>query len=124
MNNIIPIETSNQIDLLNLNINQPLIISDADEVIFLFLEGFEKFLKSKNLYLDLAKARLTGNIKKISDNKTVPDDTMTKLLPEFFLKETKKLEPVINAQNCLKNLSKKSQIIVLTANPVFQAVSS
>jgi len=68
MNNIIPIETSNQIDLLNLNINQPLIISDADEVIFLFLKGFEKFLKSKNLYLDLAKARLTGNIKKISNH--------------------------------------------------------
>tara|TARA_B100001769_G_C21955931_1_gene514503 strand:- start:144 stop:449 length:306 start_codon:yes stop_codon:yes gene_type:complete len=99
MNNIIPIETSNQIDSLNLNINQPLIISDADEVIFLFLKGFEKFLKSKKLYLDLAKARLTGNIKKISDNEPVPDDTMTKLLPEFFLKETKKLEPVINAQN-------------------------
>jgi len=117
MNNIIPIETTNQIDSLNLNFDQPLIISDADEVIFLFLKGFEKFLKSKNLYLDLAKARLTGNIKKISDNEPVPDDTMTKLLPEFFLKETKKLEPVINAQNCLKNLSKKSQIIVLTNIP-------
>ena len=26
-------------------------ISDADEVLFLFLKGFEKFLKSKNLYL-------------------------------------------------------------------------
>ena len=68
MNNIISIETSNQIDSLNLNFDQPLIISDADEVIFLFLKGFEKFLKSKNLYLDLTKARLTGNIKKISDN--------------------------------------------------------
>ena len=36
MNNIIPIETSNQIDSLNLNFDQPLIISDADEVIFYF----------------------------------------------------------------------------------------
>ena len=51
MNNIIPIETSNQIDSLNLNFDQPLIISDADEVIFLFLKGFEKFLKSKKMKL-------------------------------------------------------------------------
>jgi hypothetical protein len=117
MKNIIPTETSDQIKSLNIKTNIPLIISDADEVLFLFLKGFEKFLKSKNLYLDLAKARLTGNIKKISDNTPVPDDTMSKLLPEFFLKETKKLEPVIDAENCLKSLSKKTQIIILTNIP-------
>ena len=42
---------------------------------------------------------------------------MSKLLPEFFIKETKKLEPVINAENCLKSLSKKTQIIILTNIP-------
>jgi len=42
---------------------------------------------------------------------------MSKLLPEFFLKETKKLEPVIDAENCLKILSKKAQIIILTNIP-------
>ena len=68
MKNIIPTETIDQIKSLSLKKNIPLIISDADEVLFLFLKGFEKFLKSKNLYLDLAKARLTGNIKKISDS--------------------------------------------------------
>ena len=117
MKNIISAETSKQIKSLNLNTNIPLIISDADEVLFLFLKGFEKFLKSKNLYLDLEKARLTGSIKKISDNTPVPDDSMSKLLPEFFLKETKKLEPVIDAENCLKILSKKAQIIILTNIP-------
>tara|TARA_B100000676_G_scaffold115393_1_gene114860 strand:- start:406 stop:1083 length:678 start_codon:yes stop_codon:yes gene_type:complete len=117
MKNIIPAETSKQIKSLNINTNIPLIISDADEVLFLFLKGFEKFLKSKNLYLDLEKARLTGSIKKISDNTPVPDDSMSKLLPEFFLKETKKLEPVIDAENCLKILSKKAQIIILTNIP-------
>ena len=117
MKNIIPTETIDQIKSLSIETNIPLIISDADEVLFLFLKGFEKFLKSKNLYLDLAKARLTGNIKKISDNTPVPDDTMSRLLPDFFLKETKKLKPVIDAENCLKNLSKKTQIIILTNIP-------
>ena len=117
MKNNIPTETIDQIKSLSLKVNTPLIISDADEVLFLFLKGFEKFLRSKDLYLDLAKARLTGNIKKISDNTPVPDDTMSRLLPEFFLKETKKLEPVIDAENCLKSLSKKAQIIILTNIP-------
>ena len=65
MKNNIPTETIDQIKSLSLKVNTPLIISDADEVLFLFLKGFEKFLRSKDLYLDLAKARLTGNIKKI-----------------------------------------------------------
>ena len=76
MNNNISNETSEQIKNLNLKFDQPLIISDADEVLFLFLKGFENFLKSKDLYLDLAKARLTGNIKKISNDEVVPNDTM------------------------------------------------
>ena len=41
MKNIIPTETSDQIKSLNLKTNTPLIISDADEVLFLFLKGFE-----------------------------------------------------------------------------------
>ena len=117
MNNNISNETSEQIKNLNLRFDLPLIICDADEVLFLFLKGFENFLKSKDLYLDLSKARLTGNIKKISNNEAVPNDTMTKLMPEFFLKETKNLKPVANSSKCLKNLSNKCQIIILTNIP-------
>ena len=41
MKNNIPTETIDQIKSLSLKVNIPLIISDADEVLFLFLKGFE-----------------------------------------------------------------------------------
>ena len=40
MKNNIPTETIDQIKSLSLKVNIPLIISDADEVLFFFLKGF------------------------------------------------------------------------------------
>ena len=80
----------------------------------MFLEGFENFLSKNDLYLDLSKPRLNGNIKKISTDEYLSDGTMTNLMPRFFKEETENLSPIMGASESLKNLSKKCQIIVLT----------
>ena len=103
-----------QINSIKINPNKPLIISDADEVLFMFLVGFEKFLLKNGLYLDLSKPRLNGNIKKISTDEYLKEETMTNLMPRFFKEETEHLMPIQGAAKSLKYLSKKCQIIILT----------
>ena len=80
----------------------------------MFLKGFENFLSKNDLYLDLSKPRLNGNIKKISTDEYLKDGAMTDLMPKFFKEETENLSPIPGASESLKNLSKKCQIIVLT----------
>jgi len=49
---------------LNINPNLPLLISDADEVIFEFMESFEEYLLSNNMYFSYKSFKLNGNIYK------------------------------------------------------------
>ena len=83
----------------------------------MFLEGLQNFLFNRNLFLDLNEPRLTGNIKNISSGKTVDQQVMNGLMPEFFSKETENLELVPDVKKVLERLSKRLQIVVLTNIP-------
>ena len=54
--------THPDIKKLVINNNKPLIVCDADEVIFDFMSTFEIFLKSNNLYFNWKSYALNGNI--------------------------------------------------------------
>ena len=59
---------------------RPLVIVDADEVILRFVDGFDRFLRVRGLYLDLTSYRLHGNVKSLADNAAVLDVEVTALL--------------------------------------------
>ena len=61
-------DSLSQIGDLALDAAKPLLIVDADEVLFLFLQGLERFIARRGLYLDLKSFALTGNIKQREDN--------------------------------------------------------
>ncbi len=109
-----------QIDRVVLDTDRPLIISDADEVLFQFVRGLEAFLETAGLYLDLSSFRLSGNIKNKTTNETYPIDDVPNLLAEFFAERTRHLEVVEGAQNVLNSLRGDAQIVVLTNVPAEQ----
>lgn len=62
---------------------RPLLILDADEVLLRFADGFDRFLRSRDLYLDFVSYRLHGNVKRMADSLALLDIEVTALLEEF-----------------------------------------
>jgi hypothetical protein len=92
---------------------RPLIVVDADEVLLRFVDGLDRFLRERGLFLDLTSYRLHGNVKRIDDRTALLDVEVTALLDEFR-EALDWLEPVEAAQEVLGRLSNRAGIVVLT----------
>jgi hypothetical protein len=105
---------------LALDSARPLVITDADEVLFHFMAGFERFLESRALYFDWASYSLFGNIRRRADAEPVAMEEARVLVADFFAAHTEALEPVPDAAESLARLSRRGQIIVLSNVPLAQ----
>jgi hypothetical protein len=92
---------------------RPLLIVDADEVVLRFVDGFDRFLGTGGLFLDLVSYRLHGNVKRKDDGQPVLDVEVTALLDEFR-RELDSLEPVDGACESLGRLAPRLDIVMLT----------
>jgi hypothetical protein len=99
---------------------QPLLIIDADEVLFLFVDGFMNFLESQGYYLDLTSYRLHGNVKTRAGDSVVANPEVTRLL-EAFRADLDSLAAVEDAQDVLDSLSDQMDIVVLSNVSASQA---
>ncbi|HXM00573.1 MAG TPA: hypothetical protein VN932_11630 [Rhizomicrobium sp.] len=91
---------------------RPLLIVDADEVLLQFAQGFDRFLRARDLYLDLISYRLHGNVKRV-DGDALLDIEVTALLDEFR-NELDWLEAVEHAQEVLTDLAQAMDVVVLS----------
>jgi hypothetical protein len=92
---------------------RPLLIVDADEVVLRFVDGFDKFLRARQLFLDLTSYRLHGNVKRQDDRSPILDVEVTALLDEFR-GDLDSLEAVEGAVETLTALSPRLDIVMLT----------
>lgn len=92
---------------------RPLLILDADEVLFMFVDGFMNFLESQGFYLDLTSYRLHGNVKARADDSVVANQEVTRLL-EAFRADLDSLEAVEDARDVLQGLTGEMDIVVLS----------
>jgi len=108
--------THPDIKKLVINNNKPLIVCDADEVIFDFMSTFEIFLKSNNLYFNWKSYALNGNI--LNKNKiAIKDKEVKNILKAFFSEKTLSMPLIFGAKKSLEKLSKKYSIIILSNIP-------
>lgn len=99
---------------------KPLLVVDADEVILRFAHGFDRFLRGRELFLDLSSYRLHGNVKRQDDGTSVLDVEVTALLEEFRL-DLDWLEAVEHSGEVLGGLSPHMNIVVLSNISEMQA---
>ncbi len=92
---------------------RPLLILDADEVLFMFVDGFMNFLESRGCYLDLTSYRLHGNVKTRADNSVVANQEVTRLL-DIFRADLDSLAAAEGAQTILDGLSREMDVVVLS----------
>ena len=88
MTNNLSESTRKQIELISIDTNFPLVISDADEVLLIFMERFEIFLNRQDYFFDWSSFKLTGNIYHKPDIHQLSQEEVFSLLDEFFEKET------------------------------------
>jgi FMN phosphatase YigB (HAD superfamily) len=96
-----------------ISLTRPLLIIDADEVLLLFADGFDKFLAPHGYYLDFSSYRLFGNVRRKDDNAALSDEQVTKLLDEFR-EIFDSLAPVEGALEALAELAPHLEIVVLS----------
>lgn len=103
-----------QIATLTIKEDRPLIICDADEVLFQFVKSLDLWLRTRDHYLDLQSFAISGNIKHIETEVPWPTDQIKSLLKEFFVEGAREEIPVPGAADALKALSDVAEIVVLT----------
>ena len=96
--------------------DKPVIVCDADEVIFDFMYSFEKYLHSKNLYFNWKSYALEGNI--LNDrNKPLNKSQIANTINSLFMNKTESMSLVEGAVNSLQILSEQYNIIILSNIP-------
>lgn len=112
-------DTTSQIDIVKpaLNLDRPLIICDADEVLLRFVETLESYLHEHGLYLRLDSFALSGNIRHAHDDSVVEAAKVKDLMRGFFENRVGDCPPVDHSVEALKYLSDTADIVVLTNLP-------
>ena len=102
---------------LNINPNLPLLISDADEVIFEFMESFEEYLLSNSMYFSYKSFKLNGNIYNQETNKPIDSANIPIIISNFFQEYAIKMPLIKGAKSALEKLSKVMNVIILSNIP-------
>ena len=102
---------------ININPNLPLLISDADEVIFEFMESFEEYLLSNNMYFSYKSFKLNGNIYKKKSNNPVDSSNIPIIISDFFQEYAIKMPLIKGAKIALEELNKVMNVVILSNIP-------
>ncbi|MDF1722016.1 MAG: hypothetical protein P1U65_15200 [Minwuia sp.] len=105
-----------QIDAIEIVPGRPMVISDADEVLFAFMDGLVGYLEGAGLQFDWASFGITGNVRD-ADGRALAGPEVKAHLGTFFARHTAELKPVPGAADALAHLSQRAQIVVLSNIP-------
>ena len=102
---------------LKIDNNLPLLICDADEVIFEFMESFDNYLELNDMYFSYESFKLNGNIFNKKNNIAINNIYIPSIISKFFEEYALKMPLIKGAKSALKKLSKVMNIIILSNIP-------
>ena len=105
-----------QLDAIPLDSTRPLVVCDADDVLFHFLAGFAAHLVERGLYFDWTNYSLDGTIHHAGDKRALALEEAGALLDEFF-DHVEDLEPIDGASQSLAVIAEWAQIVIMTNIP-------
>ncbi|MBT6203794.1 MAG: hypothetical protein P8Q36_03080 [Alphaproteobacteria bacterium] len=106
-----------QLSDVEVALNRPLLITDADEVLFAFMRGFERHLANNGAYFNWASFRLNGNIIARDSDDPLEIPQVRGLLRSYFEEHTQTMDVVEHAPEMLQHLSRRLQVVVLSNVP-------
>ncbi|MSO74514.1 MAG: hypothetical protein EXQ99_05100 [Alphaproteobacteria bacterium] len=117
MNDSLDPSVAVQLMTVKLDQKRPLLICDADEVLFAFMEGFERFLHGQDYFYVWRSYKLSGNVRRRQGGGTVDDAGVSDLLARFWSAHAEDLLVIPGAPKALAALSIRAQIVILTNVP-------
>jgi hypothetical protein len=112
---------SGEIDALALETGRPLLAVDADEVLVLMAEHFDRFLRGRGWRLELSAYRLDGAMVEIATGFRAGREQGWAMIDAFFAEETQRQSAVAGAAVGLAAIAGFAQVVVLTNVPGFAA---
>ncbi|MBV9996597.1 MAG: hypothetical protein JO127_15435 [Caulobacteraceae bacterium] len=106
-----------EISELRLDAAAPLVLVDADEVIALFMRGFESFLSDEGLEMRIDRFALFQNIYRPGEAAHIALEHGRALLHRFFGTGIEAVEPAPGAAEALRRLAGEASIVILTNAP-------
>ena len=117
-----PPDVTPQLASLDLCPDKPLLICDADEVLFEFMSTFVEHLDNRGCYYDWRTLSLTGNVRHRSDDRALRPSEVRALINGFFDAHTADIPSVDGAADALRRLNGQGiQIVVVSNLPLAQA---
>ncbi|MDQ0464084.1 hypothetical protein QO010_001855 [Caulobacter ginsengisoli] len=95
----------------------PLLIVDVDEVLALFMAGFERFIRRQGYEMRIDRFALFQNLYRPGEAEHLDIVTGRALFDAFFRDGADDLEPVAGAADALADLSQRAGVVILTNAP-------
>ena len=106
-----------EIEALQVHPGRPLLLVDVDEVLAMFMHGFERFLGARGLEMRIDRFALFQNIFEPGNSEHLDVSAGRVLFDEFFLRDVEHIEPAEGAADALAALSRHADIVILTNAP-------
>ena len=90
---------------------------DVDEVLAMFMHGFERFLGTRGFEMRIDRFALFQNIFKPGESEHLDVAAGRVLFDEFFMTDVEHIEPAEGAASALADLAPRAQIVILTNAP-------
>jgi len=110
---ILPLETV----LASVDPNAPLIVVDVDEVLAMFMRGFERFVGVRGMEMRITKFALFQNIFRIGEDEHIDMVVGRELFDDFFRTDVEEIDVAPGAVEALADLSSGASIVILTNAP-------
>lgn len=106
-----------EIAALRLDPAAPLVVVDVDEVLAMFMHGFERFLGGHGLEMRIDQFALFQNIYRPGETEHLDVAAGRKLFERFFERDVEHIDPAPGAREALETLSRDASIVILTNAP-------
>jgi phosphoglycolate phosphatase-like HAD superfamily hydrolase len=93
------------------------VVVDVDEVLAMFMRGFERFLGGHGLEVRIDRYALFQNIYRPGETQHLDLAAGRKLFDRFFEADVEHIDPAPGAKEALEALAKRANIVVLTNAP-------
>ena len=112
-----PPAVQGQIDAVALDPERPLIVTDADEVLFAFMDALKRHLEANGYYFDWSSYALNNNVRRREDDSPASMTELREILHTLFENCIAEMDPVPGAAEALAALARRAQVVVLSNVP-------
>lgn len=95
----------------------PVAIVDVDEVLGLFVQGFDRWLRGRGHELRMTSFRLFGNIYAVEADEPAGKDDAKALFDLYFAQGCGRMEPAPGAVEALGRIAERAAVVILTNAP-------